>query len=120
MFFLGGREDGVPIIDFNALLGKMDTMRDLTLGTNYYLPPPEKHCWPFSWFCLIQSWDPSGYIVELKNNSTVDIYSTEGVSFFGWFLPVFSGSDFLGNYAWPENRLIFSEATIWTKRKYWT
>jgi len=113
--FLGGREDNVPIIDFNALLGKMDTMKNLTFGTNYYLPPPQKNCWPFSWFCLIEFWDPSGYIVELKNDSTVSIYKTEGLSFFGWLLPVFDDYDLLGNYAWPENRLIFSEATVWVK-----
>ena len=113
--FLGGREDNVPIIDFNALLGKMDTMKDLTYGTNYYLPPPEKNCWPFSWFCLIQFWDPSGYIVELKNNSTIDIYQTEGLSFLGGFLPIFSSTELLGNYVWPQNRLVFSEATIWVK-----
>ncbi len=113
--FLGGREDDVPIIDFNALLGKMDIMKSLTYGTDYYLPPPEKHCWPFSWFCLIEFWDPSGYIVELKNNSTIDIYKTKGLSFFGWFLPVFDDYDLLGDYDWPNNRLIFSEATIWVK-----
>jgi len=113
--FLGGREDDVPTIDFNALLGKMNTMKTLTQGTDYYLPPPEKHCWPFSWFCLIELWDPSGYIVELKNNSTIDIYKTEGISFFGWILPVFGNSNLMGNYIWPENRLLFSEATIWTK-----
>jgi len=113
--FLGGREDGVPIIDFNALLGKMDTMKDLTWGTNYYLAPPEKHCWPFWWFCLIEFWDPSGYVIDLKNNSTIDIYQTSGWSFWGWFLPAFSGSELLGNYPWPDSRLIFAEATVWVK-----
>ncbi|MFH0906839.1 MAG: hypothetical protein V1829_01140 [bacterium] len=113
--FLGGIEDGVPIIDFNALIGKMDIMKNLTQGTNYYLPSPEKHCWPFSWFCIIENWNPSGYLIELKDNSSIDIYKTKGLSIFGWFLPIFTGSGFLGNYAWPESRLIFSEATVWVK-----
>jgi len=115
--FLGGREDGVPIIDFNILVGKMETMKNLTWGTDYYLGPPEKHCWPFSWFCLIEFWNPSGYLIELKNNSTIDIYKTTGWSFPGWFLPSFDSSDFLGNYPWPEERLIFSEATLWVRGK---
>jgi hypothetical protein len=113
--FLGGQEDGVPIIDFNALISQMDIMKNITQGTDYYLPPPEKYCWPSDWFCLIESWNPSGYIIEFKSNSTVDIYKTSGFAFFGFSLPLFTGSELLGNYPWPAGRLIFSEATVWVK-----
>jgi hypothetical protein len=113
--FLGGQQDGLPIVDFNVLTGKMDTMKELTYGTNYYLPPPQKNCWPFSWFCLIESWNPSGYLINLKNNGTIDIYKTKGFSFLGWSLTSFTSTVFINNYPWPANRLLFSEATLWVQ-----
>ncbi len=114
--FLGGREDDVPIIDFNALLGKMDIMKDITFGTDYYLSSPEKHCWPFSWFCLLELWDPAGYIVELKETpAQIDIYKTTSISLLGLYLLTFSDSEFVGSYSWPTDRLLFSEATVWVK-----
>lgn len=113
--FLGGRESGVPIVDFNVLTGKFNDMKELTEETNYYLDPPIKSCWPYDWFCLIKDWNPAGWIIELKDNGTIDIFKAKGWSFLGSYLPSYTGTEFIGTFPWPEKRLIFSEATVWIK-----
>jgi len=113
--FLGGWEDNAPIIDFNALTSKLETMKSLTEGTNYYYGPPQKSCWPFPWFCLLKKWNPAGYIIELNENATIDFYRAVGWSFLGTYLPSFDSSEFIGNFPWPENRVVFTEATSWVK-----
>lgn len=113
--FLGGWEDNVPVMDFNILTGKFSGMKELTEGTPFYLGPPVKICDPHPWFCRFEIWDPSGYIIELNDDSTIDIYKTTGLEIFGRSLPGYTGTSFRGTYDWPENRLIFSEATVWVK-----
>lgn len=113
--FLGGREDGVPLLDFNALTAKFSELKTITEGTDYYLGPPEETCWPSLWFCMVKQWDPSGYIIELNDDSTIDIYETTGLTIMGYYLPHYTSASFKGTYDWPVNRLIFSEATVWVE-----
>ena len=105
--FMAGRQFPVPAIDFNSLTTDLAQIKTAAQSAGRYFAGSGK----------------SGYHLILKTNDTFDLYkvkklrnvsgSCDNPGQTGWGSWSSDSEDFVGNYSFPTNGLIFLEDNVW-------
>lgn len=108
--FRAGRMFPVPAVDFGKFTNDLSNMKTKAQSGGLYFSGSGK----------------SGYRILLKTNDTFDLYKvtslepvpkncTEPDGQFGWGTWSIKSQDFVNNYSFPENGIIFAEDHIWVE-----
>ena len=110
--FMAGRKFPVPILDFPGLTGDLGNLKTIANSTSG------------KYFAHSGS---LGYHIVLKNNGTYDIYKVNRLEkasggcsnelwqddWGTWSMKSTNGEEYINNYAYPSNGIIFVEDNLW-------
>ena len=106
--FMAGRQFPVPAIDFSGITSSLANIKSEAQSAGRYFAPSEE----------------KGYHIVLKNNDTFDLYKVNStvpipngcINVIGqknWGTWSIQSQQLMGNYAIPQNGLIFVEDHVW-------
>ena len=110
--FVTGRIFPVPIVDFSSLTSNLASLKEQAQADGTYIPSSGKQ----------------GYHMILKTDDTYDLYSVTSIenpphncgnsgNQGGWNTWSIKAEQFIGNYAFPVNGIIFLEDHVWVEGK---
>lgn len=108
--FTAGRQFPVPAVDFNGLTQNLANLKTLAQSGGRYLP----------------SSGSRGYNIVLKTNGTFDLYRVTSLrsapsgcysSQTSWGTWSIRDQNFIANYSFPSNGVVFVEDNVWVEGK---